>query len=268
MFRGSRDFNILTCVLLFVGVITLSGFRTNISFWTGASIYFPTGLSLTHSANNKTFSVSWTAGSGNGGASGCRVEFQRGSDSAWVSLGTVNCDVSGASVGVISLPGDGWNGGVAWTSRAVRLLRISDSAVVGNLGNVTCSSKSNAGSSTPSIDENCNNVWDDSATVVVTPAVNYSCTQYCHPYEDQVWSLANCAGSVVTTQTYSGGCCRDTAADAEVCAGSSITTSFSCPFPNMPNFFGGNSVARRYLSGVYSTTGTCSTSAVYGTVYN
>lgn len=175
MFHGSRDFNKLTFILLFGSVIILSGFRTHIGFWGGVSAVSPTGLSLSHTANNKTFSVSWTAGSGNGGASGCRLEYQRSSDSLWVSLGTVNCDASGASIGTISLPGDGWNGGVSWSSIPVRLYRISDSIAIGNLGNVTCSAVSGGSSSTPSFDENCNNVWDDtSATASVSNCTTYS----------------------------------------------------------------------------------------------
>lgn len=138
----------------------------------GASTGFitsPSSLSITHSSRSKSFTVSWTAGTGNGGSGGCSIQYLK-SNSTWAAVAspsTVNCDAAGSAVGTVTLPGDGWYG-ASWSSVQVRLIRNSDNSVMGTLGSLSCTSTSGASSNTPSIDENCNNNWDDTTTQNVT----------------------------------------------------------------------------------------------------
>ncbi len=123
----------------------------------------PTGLSLTHTPNSKSFTVNWAAGSGNGGVGGCTLEYQK-ANSIWVKIttpATVNCDAAGSAAGSITLPGDSWFGG-NWSNVPVRLVQVSNSSVIGSLGNLTCTSKTGSSLKTPTVDEDCNNAWDNS----------------------------------------------------------------------------------------------------------
>lgn len=146
-------------------VLIPSAQGTNFFFHTmGQRKLPPTGLSLTQSPNNRTFSVGWSAGVGNDGPSGCRIEYQK-NDATWTTVSSpasVNCDQNGSAAGTITLPGDGWLGTGTWsTSRSIRLIRISDGVIMGTLGSVTCSSKTGSSSLTPNVDEDCNNQWDN-----------------------------------------------------------------------------------------------------------
>lgn len=127
------------------------------------SATLPTGLSLTHAANARDFTVSWTAGSGTGGEDGCVI--QRGSGGTWSTLRNVNCDED-ATADNITLPGDGWTPG--WTSLDVRLARRYDLTPQGSFPQqLTCAPTAPAPGSTPNTDENCDGTWD-----------NASCTSY------------------------------------------------------------------------------------------
>ena len=124
----------------------------------------PTALTLAQTSNHRDFTVSWTAGNGNGGAGGCRLQYYNGS--SWVNLtyATYNCDATTANAAA-QLNGDNfaattWNA----TGLQVRLERISDSASVGAFPQkVTCSSIAGSGVSTPLIDEDCNTQWDNTS---------------------------------------------------------------------------------------------------------
>ncbi len=112
--------------------------------------------------------MSWTAGSGNGGAGGCTIQYQK-SDGTWANVASpisVNCDAPGGLAGTITLPGDGWYGGT-WNSVATRLVRNSDGSVMCTLGKLTCNSMAGSPTPTPMIDEDCNNQWDN---IVVPPS--------------------------------------------------------------------------------------------------
>lgn len=121
----------------------------------------PTGLSLAHTPNNRGFTVSWTAGRGNGGTSaGCAVQY-RNATGVWNTLLTTSCDAD-QNMRAVNLPaGTNWNGG-AWSSLQVRLLRNSDQVVMGTFPtNLTCTVRVPATSPTPTVDENCDATWDD-----------------------------------------------------------------------------------------------------------
>lgn len=134
-----------------------SGF---IATFYGGTQAAPTGLSLTHTANNRGFTVSWTGGRGNGGPTGCAVQY-RSSPSVWTTLLVTNCDTT-ATARAVNLPaGLNWFG-AAWSSLQVRLLRLSDSVVLGTFAtNLTCATRSSSSTPTPTIDENCDSTWDD-----------------------------------------------------------------------------------------------------------
>ncbi|MFO0595197.1 MAG: hypothetical protein U0228_07830 [Myxococcaceae bacterium] len=119
----------------------------------------PTGLTLTHVANSQSFTVGWTAGRSNGGATGCRVEVQL-ANLSWQALVTVNCDAT--TTRAVSLPVTAnWYGGT-WSSVPVRLTRVSDGMVLGTFqSRLTCTNAGLSPTPTPTIDENCNGTWDD-----------------------------------------------------------------------------------------------------------
>ena len=134
-----------------------SGFLA--TFYGGAQAA-PTGLSLVHTANNRSFTVGWTGGRGNGGAAGCAVQFLS-SLAVWTTMSLVNCDAT-TSARIVNLPGTvNWYGS-AWSMVPVRLLRVSDSMVVGTFPtSLTCLGRPASTTPTPTIDENCDSTWDD-----------------------------------------------------------------------------------------------------------
>jgi hypothetical protein len=150
----------------------------------------PKNLSLNQTSNYKTFTVNWSMGSANGGANGCKIQFLK-VNSVWTDLILVNCDLAGSSAGAISLPNDGWNGS-AWSSVAVRLIRASDSFVIGSLGNLQCTVISASASSTPNVDEDCNNNWNNSSSVCGT------CTKWSFNGTANRYQTLNCSGSPYT----------------------------------------------------------------------
>ncbi len=120
----------------------------------------PTGLTLSHTPNGKSFTVGWAAGRGNGGATGCQVQVAVG-PTAWANVGTADCDTTTAAR-AFSLPSsDGWSNG-AWASLAVRLVRVADGAILGTFPQrLTCAPLSPSPTATPTVDEDCDGSWDD-----------------------------------------------------------------------------------------------------------
>jgi hypothetical protein len=142
----------------------------------------PTSCTLTHTTNMKTFTVSWTAGSCNGGANGCKLQYLLGS--TWTDLaGTYNCDAT-ATNEAATLPNDGWLYGQSWdwsgaTGIKIRMVRVTDGAVMcgygftgntfngdgGACGSGSCLSCTSvvgaAGPGNSSRDENCNGYWNE-----------------------------------------------------------------------------------------------------------
>lgn len=120
--------------------------------------YPPSNLSLAHVPNHRNYTVSWTAGMGNGS---CYLQYNAGS--SWVSLPErYDCDVN-TSNAPASFPGDGWV--TSFTTVAVRLVRVSDNELMGMFPqSATCSAIAGSVTSTPLIDENCNGYWNDSPT--------------------------------------------------------------------------------------------------------
>lgn len=125
----------------------------------------PTGLSLTHSTRNRTFTVSWTAGSGNGGAGGCRLQYYK-DGSTWTNItGTFNCDATTTNSAASFPTTGGWTNNFNGTGVQVRLQRISDSSVVGTFSQrATCTSTTASATSTPDIDEDCDASWNNTYT--------------------------------------------------------------------------------------------------------
>lgn len=120
----------------------------------------PTGFSLSHTPNSRSFTTSWTGGQGNGGANGCALQYLKGS-ATWTQIATVNCDVT-RNDSSSSLPISASWYGATWSSVPVRLVRVSDGAVLTTFSTpLKCVATSGAPASTPSVDEDCNGAWDN-----------------------------------------------------------------------------------------------------------
>ncbi len=123
----------------------------------------PTNLILAHTTRRRNFTVSWTAGSGNGGPGGCKLQYHR-NGTTWTDLaGTYNCDANTTTAAANLPSADGWTNNFNGTGVQVRLVRVSDGTEMGVFGTrTTCTASGGSSSATPTIDENCNHQWDDS----------------------------------------------------------------------------------------------------------
>lgn len=151
----------------------------------------PSNLVLTHTNNSRNFLVSWTAGSGNGGAGGCRLEYLR-NGVTWTALaGTYNCDANTTSAAA-SFPTT-----AAWTNNftnagagvQVRIARVSDSASMGIFPQqARCFTAAGSASSTPNTDEDCNGDWNNTSgggTTSTAINLNFGAAYSCpNPYID------------------------------------------------------------------------------------
>ncbi len=166
----------------------------------------PSDLVLSHTDRSKSFSVSWTAGMGNGGAGGCKLQFYTGSTWTDITSGVdVNCDADSSSASY-ALNADGWKS--SWNGTQIRLLRKSDLAVVGTFSEtLACTTTSGSESQTPLIDEDCNGYWDNSTSY---GCGTYGCIQpgkYVEFYH-HLNPGTNCAGPIDGCSPYGcGPCC-------------------------------------------------------------
>ncbi len=120
----------------------------------------PTNLSLSHTPNNRSFTVSWIAGRGNGGGTGCAVQY-RNPASSWVTIQNTSCDTDAVARSVSLPAGANWFTS-AWSSVQVRVIRNSDQVVLGTFPtNLTCVNRAASSTPTPTVDENCDSTWDD-----------------------------------------------------------------------------------------------------------
>ena len=135
----------------------------------------PTGLALTHSTRNRGFTVSWTAGSGNNGAGGCKLQYYQ-NGTTWTDLAsTYNCDSTTTNAAANLPSGDNWTNNFNGTGVQVRILRISDSVSLGVFGTrATCTTTGDSASPTPNIDEDCDALWDDYTFVQSVNSVSTS----------------------------------------------------------------------------------------------
>jgi len=151
----------------------------------------PSNLALSHTANNESFTVSWTAGSGNGGIGGCKMQFYTGSTWADISSAAdVNCDTD-LSEGAFTLNADGWK--AHWNGTEVRLVRKSDLTAVGTFPQtLSCTTLSGSATPTPSIDEDCNGYWDNTTLVNCQPV----CESWGCWFRYESWSIyPTCSGT-------------------------------------------------------------------------
>ena len=160
----------------------------------------PSSLTLSQTSSYRTFTVSWSAGTGNGGANGCKLQYFK-DGTTWTDLtGTYNCDAVATNVAASFPATANWTNNFNATGVQVRLLRVSDSGALGTFSQKgVCSTLSGSGSSTPDIDEDCNGVWDN----VITN--NYSCNCQYGWYDMQVsfhFVNANCTGTNSNYYTY------------------------------------------------------------------
>lgn len=176
----------------------------------------PTSLSVNHSSGNKNFSVSWTAGSGQNGAGGCKLQYFKDGNT-WTDLaGTYNCDANATNVAATLPATAGWtNSSGNWdaTGVSIRLQRVSDSAGIGLFSNtLKCSSRAGSSSPTPNLDEDCDRNWDDygfqSAGTCLNNAstkqvgATYTCTQ---PASCSGYTALEFSSVTFSVQGYYGG---------------------------------------------------------------
>jgi len=123
----------------------------------------PTALSLSQTANSRDFTVSWTGGSGNGGVNGCKLQYYTGAVWTDLTFANYNCDANATNVAA-QLNGDGFAQSTwATTGLQIRLVRISDSTVMGTFATkATCAATGGSGGPTPTVDEDCDTFWDNS----------------------------------------------------------------------------------------------------------
>jgi prepilin-type N-terminal cleavage/methylation domain-containing protein len=164
------------------------------SITAGPSSIAPSGLSLAHTTNMKSFTVSWTAGTNNGGAGGCKLQFYNGSGWTDITAGaSVDCD-SNASAVSYNLNADGWK--ASWNATEVRILRISDSTAMGTFTEtLSCSVVAGSATATTTKDEDCNGVWDNLVYVwsfvsTTNQKITRSCTA--HQLNTASYGLAFC----------------------------------------------------------------------------
>lgn len=117
---------------------------------------------LNHAPGQRSFQVSWEEGGvGGGGPNNCQVQFFNGK--AWMAVGkSFDCDHRQVPES-ISLPEDGWVSDFSATGIMVRMIRLTDQAVVVNFANkLTCVPDAiMPGKNDPDKDENCNGRWND-----------------------------------------------------------------------------------------------------------
>lgn len=154
----------------------------------------PSNLTLNHTTRNKNFTVSWTAGIGNGWAWNCKLQYNKSGTWTDISATTYNCDTNASNIAV-TLPASWWYSG-NWNGTSIRLMRISSSTLMGTFPtNLLCTTTSASSSSTPNIDEDCNGNWDNS--------VSGGCSSYAF-YQKSVrpWNDQWCSANQVTWECY------------------------------------------------------------------
>lgn len=122
----------------------------------------PTNCHLSQAAGHRDLTVSWTAGSGNGGAGGCKLQYFK-NNTTWTDVpgSSENCDANAVNL-ARNLPpdGSGWNGSWSGASIPMRLANNLGS-VCDFIEPITCTVVAMPTSATPNIDEDCNGVWNN-----------------------------------------------------------------------------------------------------------
>ncbi|EKD66286.1 MAG: hypothetical protein ACD_49C00054G0008 [uncultured bacterium (gcode 4)] len=151
----------------------------------------PTSLTLTHTANNKNFSISWMAWIGNGWANGCKIQYSK-DNSTWTDLTwlTYNCD-SNLTTTSLSLPGDGW---WVWSTVYIRIANTTTNSIWQFSTTPTCAAKSSSTSVTPLVDEDCNWNWDNTTSVYVSQ----TCSNYVSRTCNGTYVSRTCTGAYVS----------------------------------------------------------------------
>lgn len=181
----------------------------------------PSSPGVNHTANADAFTASWSAGAGNGGVDGCVLQWQTGA-STWSTLRNVNCDVNTAAQAA-DLPPSGWV--AAWSSINTRVVRRYDlrNPVVFPQA-LTCTPMAPAGSPTPSVDEDCDGLWDDVSCTSYTwvntqtlAAPNSACLN------DEAVANRACDSSILGDNRYTDGVGTTTPPDMGMSYGSANT---------------------------------------------
>lgn len=120
-------------------------------------IEIPNSLSLSHIPNYRNFTISWNASWLISNT--CKLQYSKDSWSTWTDLTWLNYDCwNTLSSTSINLP---WDGFWSWSTISIKLINTSGDELWTFWNNLTCSSKTASSSSTPTIDEDCNGVWNN-----------------------------------------------------------------------------------------------------------
>jgi hypothetical protein len=109
--------------------------------------------SFSHTNRRNSFNVSWSGGAG---YSDCIL--QQNSAGGYRNLGSIDC-ASGSGSFTVTTPGANWNG------RDIRMAANNGATVLNTFGALTCTTTSAATSPTPTVDEDCNGVFDNTSSV-------------------------------------------------------------------------------------------------------
>lgn len=192
----------------------------------------PTNLSLTHTNNNRSMTISWTGGTS---AGTCNLQYLR-DGSTWTNFSTGhNCD-STASFTAYFPTTNYWTNNFNGTGVQVRVVRASDSSPYGTFPQTAkCSNIGDSYSPTPDIDENCNGMWDDSYPQYTNTTYGgcpsgQQCLQNNNYYSDPGYTTPSttCSGyPVATSGPYcgAGGGCWDGFSGTTTGSGCSYTES-------------------------------------------
>lgn len=150
-------------------------------------------LSLNHTSSTKNFSFSWIPTES---VWNCKLQYLKdGTDWTDVNGINYNCDLAITNQDVI-LPWNGWNT-VSWNSIPVRLIKVSNSSILWTFWTtLNCSTSTWSLVATPTIDEDCDWVWDNYSNCKIC---NY---WYSMPYMVYRYNRLNCINPV--TQTWTG----------------------------------------------------------------
>lgn len=180
----------------------------------------PTALSLSQPmANSSAVQVSWTAGSGTGGAGGCKLQYLKNGVtwtdaldmSALAPQSVLNCDQTGTFAAYLSMS-DGWTNNFDATGVSVRLVHKKTGTIFGTFTQkAVCNPIASSASPSPQVDENCNGIWDDNVGGTSTCTGTQTCIDlgmhidpFCNVYMGSLG--ASCTDNSSMTPGYTSMC--------------------------------------------------------------
>lgn len=119
----------------------------------------PSGISITHSDNNRKVYVTWTGGSDMMGDV-CYVKYKR-NGSVWTTFGTLSCSTNYSSHEITLDSPFGLVASWATTDVDVKVSDYYDNTITTFTGKLKCNPIAASTTPTADIDEDCNKAWDN-----------------------------------------------------------------------------------------------------------